>query len=91
MRIISRRAALTIIAGSATLPLATKLVSAQQAAITKEQVLNDPDAPVFCTSAPHIGPELTNDTSRSADLCSDPFCWLVSAPAGHDLRYRAQP
>lgn len=46
MDTISRRAALSIIAGSAALPLATKLAFAQQAAITKEQILNDPDAPV---------------------------------------------
>lgn len=46
MRTISRRAALTIIAGSTALPLATKLAFAQQATITKEQILNDPDAPV---------------------------------------------
>lgn len=46
MRILSRRAALTIIAGQAALPLATKLAFAQQAIVTEEQILNDPDAPV---------------------------------------------
>lgn len=46
MGIISRRVALTIIAGSAALPLAPPLALAQQAAITKDQILNDPDAPV---------------------------------------------
>lgn len=46
MHVVSRRAALTIIAGSAALPLATQLAFAQQAAITKDQILNDPDAPI---------------------------------------------
>jgi protein-disulfide isomerase len=46
MHVVSRRAALTIIAGSAALPLAPQPAFAQQAAITKDQILNDPDAPV---------------------------------------------
>lgn len=46
MPIVSRRAALTIIAGSAALPLVPQLAFAQQAAIPKDQILNDPDAPV---------------------------------------------
>jgi protein-disulfide isomerase len=46
MHIVSRRAALTIITGAAALPLVNQLAFAQQAAITKDQILNDPDAPI---------------------------------------------
>jgi protein-disulfide isomerase len=46
MRIISRRAAVTLIAGSAALPLASPRALALPAEVTKDQILNDPDAPV---------------------------------------------
>lgn len=46
MHVVSRRAALAIIAGSAALPLVPQLAFAQQALILKDQILNDPDAPV---------------------------------------------
>lgn len=45
---LSRRAALTMLAGSATLamPFAVRPAFAQWAALSKEQLVNDPDAPV---------------------------------------------
>lgn len=46
MPVVSRRTALTIIAGSVALPVAVQPASAQRAAITTDQILNDPDAPV---------------------------------------------